>query len=424
MKRIFNLITAPGKKGISLLKELGGLFKKPKEGAPIPKGRGIVIAIGVTLFCIFMLYITSRPPAPKKQPAGKPTTPREVPIATRGGDAFISELDEKVLIKKMEQEDYRIQREIDSMKKDVASIKKDVGRLTKIQEKVVENFNKMDEVISQKIIKALRSEIAAGREVYSEAKGSRSEEAFEMPYANVPLEVYEVAPLKPISERKAGGDVYLPIGSFVKGTLLSGVYAPIDEATPLPVLISIDQAFYGPNNSKIPLEGALSIGRATGNATSERAHIQVSKMSVVMPDGKVFEKEGNLGFIVGADDSALALKGKLITKTKEQIEASFYSGVFAGAGAALERGQITQYTGSFGQTTTAEKANALQIGGAGFRQAFSRMADYQIRQLEKMVDAIYIAPGREVYIVMSEGVKIEGMQISSEAGSGSGRYTD
>ena len=89
--------------------------------------------------------------------------------------------------------------------------------------------------------------------------------------------------------------VYLPLGSFVKCTLLTGVYAPANESNPLPVLISVDEAFYGPNNTRIPLKGAFAIGKAVGDVVSKRAIIQIVSFSFVLPNGKVFEHEANLG---------------------------------------------------------------------------------------------------------------------------------
>ena len=123
---------------------------------------------------------------------------------------------------------------------------------------------------------------------------------------------------------------YLPLGSFVKCTLLTGVFAPTNESNPLPVLISVDEAFYGPNNTRIPLKGAFAIGKAIGDVVSKRAIIQIVSLSMALPDGKVFEHEGNLGYLAG-EDGHLGIEGTVIYNTGRQLGLNFLSG-FLGRG--------------------------------------------------------------------------------------------
>ena len=92
---------------------------------------------------------------------------------------------------------------------------------------------------------------------------------------------FELA-IAPIKNVDADNDyVYLPLGSFCKGTLLTGVYASSDMNSPLPVLITLDEAFYGPNKTRIPLKGAYALGKAVGDINSERALIQITAISFV-----------------------------------------------------------------------------------------------------------------------------------------------
>ncbi len=422
VKRVFGLIAAPVKKGRSFAQEL---FKKPQEGE---KGKGknfFIVGFIITIIMVIILSFSGKRTSKSIRPK-EIVTPTPSTATKPRGDAFISSGDNTVVIKQMEDADSRLKRQIDDLKSQISESEKTIEKMSDRQKKMEEYFKDLDEAISAKVIKALRSEKVIEREgVSPQGEGEvaiQPAKIYEPAYANIPLKVYDVAPLKP-SPADTKEAIYLPSGSFVNGTLLSGVYAPMDEARALPVLISIDEAFYGPNQSRIPLKGCFAIGKAAGDATTDRAHIQVYKLSMVLPNGQTFEKEGNCAFIVGEADSTLALDGVRVSRSKEQMMAAFSSGAFAGAGATLERGQISQYESSFGQVTTAKKAAAGEILGGALHDAFTQMAQYQIRQLEKMVDAIYVAPGRKVYIVMTEGVRIEGLQ-SSEVRASSHHHLD
>ncbi len=130
------------------------------------------------------------------------------------------------------------------------------------------------------------------------------------------------------------------MGSFVKGTLLTGVYAPGETENPLPVLISIDEAFYGPSMSRIPLKGCLAIGKAVADINARRAIVQIVGISYVFPNGGVFEKEGNIGYLTGKDGT-LGVPGKLVRRTGKELAGSFASGFLSGFADALGQGETS-----------------------------------------------------------------------------------
>ena len=96
---------------------------------------------------------------------------------------------------------------------------------------------------------------------------------------------------------------------------MTGVYAPSQQSNPLPVLIRLKEAFSnGPNESRINLEGAFAVGKATGDLTSERALIQITTLSAVLPSGETFEHKGNLGYLTDITGQ-LGLKGIVVRNT-------------------------------------------------------------------------------------------------------------
>ena len=104
---------------------------------------------------------------------------------------------------------------------------------------------------------------------------------------------------------------YLPGGSMARSVLLTGVDAPVG-GKPFPVLLALKEAFASPNSYQVPLKGCFALGKAEGNASSERADIQIVRMSCVLPDGKAFEQEIT-GYLVG-EDGKQGIPGKLVDK--------------------------------------------------------------------------------------------------------------
>lgn len=423
---LFRLAAIPVKKGRSLYNEL----KEPSpdsESARSKKAR-ILGIIGV-VFLILVIFITAKTSGRKPKVYKKTEKSKRVSTTLRSsGDAFVAPSgDSSVLVKKMEEENYRLQQEINQLKSGLAEMKRNMQGVKSTQTRIINEINNLDEEISAKIIKAMRSDQVTQSRLEADKSGRMPGRPYVKSYQNIPLQKHRVSSVRPSVEgRPDKADVYLPLASWVKGTLLTGVYAPIDDSKPLPILVSIDEAFYssGEKETRVPLKGCLAIGKATGNATTERTHIQLIKLSYVMDNGKVFETEGNLAFIVEAEGSDLGVKGTKISKTKEQMAAAFTAGAFAGAGAALERGQFSETTGPFGQIKTADTAATREIIGSGLNAAFTQMADYNIRQLEKLVDAIYVGAGRKIYIVMTQGVQIEGMEAFSSPRVSSDDYID
>ena len=208
--------------------------------------------------------------------------------------------------------------------------------------------------------------------------------------------------------------VYLPLGSFVKCTLLTGVYAPANENNPLPVLISVDEAFYGPNNSKVPLKGAFAIGKAIGDVVSKRAIIQIVSLSMVLPDGKVFEHEANLGYLAD-DDGHLGIQGEVIYNTGKQMGLNFLSGFLAGGAEALSQAETSTVVGAYGQASrnvTGDTGRYAMF--SGLAKSAEGMSGYYQKQLETMIPAVKIEAGKSVIFVIQKGVQIEGLEANAD----------
>ena len=108
-------------------------------------------------------------------------------------------------------------------------------------------------------------------------------------------------PAAQVPERVAAGPwVYLPAGSQVAGTILTGAFATKVRGDGLPVLARLEAAYLAPNDYEVPLQACLMIGKATADLQTIRARVEAVTLSCVLPDGEVFERKVR-GYFTGAD---------------------------------------------------------------------------------------------------------------------------
>jgi CheY-specific phosphatase CheX len=181
----------------------------------------------------------------------------------------------------------------------------------------------------------------------------------------------------------------------------------------LPVLIRLKEAFFGPNNTRIPLEGAFAVGKATGDLTSERALVQVTTLSAVLPSGESFEHKGNLGYLTDIGGQ-LGIKGVVVRNTGTQLALSFMSGFMGGAAQALADSQTTAVVGENGQISrNVTGSTGTNATFSGLANSASKLSEYYNKQLQEIVPAVRVESGVDVYFVVLEGVKINGLTTDS-----------
>lgn len=217
----------------------------------------------------------------------------------------------------------------------------------------------------------------------------------------------KIAPVRGVINKKY--DVYLPIGSFCKGTLLTGVYASVDVNSPLPVLITLDEAFYGPNNARIPLKGAFALGKAIGDINSQRALIQIIAISYVQPDGKVFEKEQEIGYVTDRHGE-LGIHGQLVHSTGKALALAFMGGFMAGGSSALADSEQTSVSGRFGNVERNVTGDAGKYAMfSGLSKSAAELSQYYDKQTQNIIPAVHVPSGTSINFVVQKGVMIDGL---------------
>ncbi len=221
--------------------------------------------------------------------------------------------------------------------------------------------------------------------------------------------------VKPIPNPRVRPTTYLPGGSMARSILLTGVDAPV-RGKPFPVLIALTEAFTAPNSYRVPLRGCFALGKAEGNASSERADIQVVRMSCVLPGGKVFEQEVT-GYLV-ADDGKQGIPGKLVEKQGQKIAMAALAGVGSGLARAFGQQEVTNIVTDSGAITSTVTGNALRFGlSKGAEGAATELRHYFEKQAERLVPVVEVEAGKKVTLIMIFGVKVPGL-VETVARSG------
>ncbi|MBF0387722.1 MAG: TraB/VirB10 family protein [Candidatus Omnitrophica bacterium] len=362
---------------------------------------------GVALFFILMFVFSSKDQVKEVVKVDEKSMPKPVAgtvvksrPAERSGIFMGEEVDRKAFVGRLEEQYQGALEKSRQMQAQIERLDKKFAELVRVQGTLSEN------------LQGLTARVAA--EPLKPATPVNDEGTTPQNYR------LEVVNINPVAEPPAEG-VFLPAGSFVRGTLLTGVYAPADQNNPLPVLVRLNEAFYGPNEARIPLEGAFVIGKAAGELNSERALIQAVTLSVVLPNGKEFQHQGNIGYVTDIQGE-LGIRGVVVRNTGAQMAASFMTGFLGGASEAVANGETTAVRSSSGRVSRDVTGSVGRYAAfQGLAQSAAQLSKYYADQLNAIVPAVRVSAGVEVYLIILEGVRINGLKINN---SGHARYLD
>ena len=361
-----------------------------------------LIKVGVVVLA--SLFLTVFIPGSKKntKTGGNKVVEQKVKPAARNDDLLLgATVDQKSYVQRMETQYFAVTEKSQILENKVSNLSQQMEKLTEQLQGVVTTVSGFDQKLSSAVTQAAQPQAGTGM-------GNNV-----VSLQNYSMEIKDFAPMK----KKDRKTLYLPAGSFVRGTLLTGVYAPSDQNNPLPVLIRLNEAFTGPNEARIPLEGAFAIGKATGDLTSERALIQVTLLSSVFTSGQAFEEKGNLGYITDIQGQ-LGLRGVVIRNTGTQLAMSFMTGFMGGASQALADAETTSTIGVNGQVTkTVVGSGAKNAAFQGAASSATKLSDYYNKQLENIVPAIRVDSGVEVVFIVMQGVKLYGLSVDNSVSS-------
>ena len=203
-------------------------------------------------------------------------------------------------------------------------------------------------------------------------------------------------------EKKGKAHIVLPVGSYVRAKMLTGVNAP--EGKTYPVLLQLDYAYIIPNNKKLNLFGCFIIAKAQGNISTERVNMQADKLSCVSNDGEMFERKIN-GYVADSKDNNFAVEGEVKSKQERVAAIAFLSSIIGGISKAVQFAETgSQDKDSKGAVVTGNKMKYLAAGGAS--NAANMVTNWYLKQANNLLPTIKVGSGKDVWIVMQNSVKL------------------
>jgi hypothetical protein len=255
-------------------------------------------------------------------------------------------------------------------------------------------------------IQSLHQALSTLATLVEESRKPPSSEPAPAPPVPIPGRILSVDLSPPPGENPS---LRVPAGSFGEATLLTGVFAPV-TGEPLPVLIRLDAVLTGPNRSRIPIQNAMLLGKAVGDANTARAVIQLTTLSLVLNDGTTREKSMN-GYVVDAD-GIQGLQGEYMWNAKSLIGLSVLSGGTTGAANAFGQSQTSSLIGPGGMTREVTKDVGVFVGSSATSRALDNINRIIEERMREFIPAIYVSNrNRRVTVVLLQGVSLEGVRL-------------
>lgn len=217
-----------------------------------------------------------------------------------------------------------------------------------------------------------------------------------------------ISPDTPLSMNRAAGTTvadYLPAGSFVRGRLLTGVYASTGAGAagqPLPMVIRLENTAILPNAWRSQVTACHVTASATGDLSSERAFVRLDRLSCVGKKGEALDVRVS-GYAVG-EDGKVGVRGRLVTRSGQAIASALSVGLLSGLGESITRSN-EEITTSITGTQSKRYKNAWLSGmGEGLSSSMDRITDYYLRLADRIFPVLEVDAGRPVDLVFSQGV--------------------
>ncbi|QTA83863.1 Type IV secretion system protein VirB10/TraB/TrbI domain-containing protein [Desulfonema limicola] len=193
----------------------------------------------------------------------------------------------------------------------------------------------------------------------------------------------------------------IPLGSFFKCTLLTGVDAATGlkaQSQPQPVLLKINSLTTLPNEFQQDVRQCHITGEAYGSLSEERAYIRVNNLSCIKKSGQIINSEIR-GFVTG-EDGSLGLRGRMVSKKGVFLARSIVASFVEGISKAFSAAGTTTSAVWGGTEKTVSPQDAFQVGfGEGMASAMSDLAKSYTDMAKETFPVIEISSGRQVHVV-------------------------
>lgn len=213
-------------------------------------------------------------------------------------------------------------------------------------------------------------------------------------------------------KKKPIPNMFLPAGSFVKGTLITGADFGAGSKTqknPQPVLIQIQNDAVLPGKAQYKLKDCFAIANGYGELSSERAYLQGTRLSCVQSGtGKVLE--ANILAYVADSDGKLGMRGVLKRRSGMLLGKALLAGFADGASKVLTTtasNAESTITGS-GVVSSIDTSNAGKMAmWSGASNAMEKLADQYIKEADSIFPVIEVDSGRNITMIFQNGQELK-----------------
>lgn len=209
-------------------------------------------------------------------------------------------------------------------------------------------------------------------------------------------------------------DSFVPAGTFVKVSLLSGVDASCgvtDTADPRPVLLRLNDDGNMPRAFKGDLKDCRILGAATGDLSSERVYIRARTLTCIERETEEVLEIPIQGYVTGGDGK-VGIRGEVVSRAAEFLEYGFLSGMISGLSNVLT--PLSQMASSPMQALSqpvgsgpSNKDRLKMAAGSGAENALNRLSQYYIDRAEQVQPVIQIAAGIKGELIVQEGFYVD-----------------
>ncbi|MBU2952237.1 TrbI/VirB10 family protein [Marinobacter sp. F3R08] len=233
------------------------------------------------------------------------------------------------------------------------------------------------------------------------------------------LKMTTVSEAPPVSEdesdqnQEGGTGIYIPSGSLLSGTLMTGLDAPTGQGArrdPFPVVVRLQKDAILPNDFSADVKGCMAILSGFGDLSSERVYLRTEGVSCIRDDGKSIEARLS-GYAVGEDGKA-GVRSRLVTKQGSLVGRSLVAGFFGGVAQAFDVSPVPTLdtSGTAGSiqyldTFSGEAVQGGIVGGAS--NALEKVADFWLKMADSMYPILQMDAGRQMDIVMVKGAELK-----------------
>lgn len=302
-----------------------------------------------------------------------------------------------------ESEWVRLQRELAKKQLDIASKEKMLNELLK--ELGVTNANQLPTSKKDKFGAKIDDPFPDSR--VREKTTNRSQSKRKKRRLKIRKKARKVMPILTFfKEGESDFSVKIPVGSYVYGTLLSGVDASPNQARP--VTVEIDSVVFGPNRKTYDLKGCRVTMKVVGDLSAERGFFQGDNISCQVGD-RTWEKPF-VSYATGVKWNHYGLDGRYESRQGRKIATAILANFLKGFGEALAFTQIEESLSDGDNPTKSRNYRGTNpLGYAtinGVKDASTMIADYAISEARKLMPFIGIDSSRKVVLFWVKSLEI------------------